>query len=48
MKTSLNSGKREGFIIVISLTLMLVMMTMGVGLYYSTKQSAELVGSKHY
>jgi len=25
--------------------LMLVMMTMGIGLYYSSKQSAELVGS---
>lgn len=45
MNTPLNSGNRKGFIIVISLTLMLVMMTMGVGLYYSTKQSAELVGA---
>ena len=45
MNTPLNSGKREGFINVITLTLMLVMMTMGVGLYYSTKQSAELVGA---
>ena len=33
-------NSREGFIIVISLTLMLVMTTMGVGLYYSSKQSA--------
>jgi len=45
MNTPLNSGNRKGFIIVISLTLMLVMMTMGIGLYYSSKQSAELVGS---
>ena len=45
MNTPLNSGYRKGFIIVISLTLMLVMMTMGIGLYYSSKQSAELVGS---
>ena len=45
MNTPLNSGNRNGFIIVISLTLMLVMMTMGIGLYYSSKQSAELVGA---
>ena len=45
MNTHLNSSNRKGFIIVISLTLMLVMMTMGIGLYYSSKQSAELVGS---
>ena len=45
MNTPLNSGNRKGFIIVISLTLMLVMMTMGIGLYYSSKQSAELVGA---
>ena len=43
MNTPLNSSKRDGFIIVISLTLMLVMMTMGIGLYYSTEQSSELV-----
>jgi hypothetical protein len=46
MNTPLNSSNRNGFIIVISLTLMLVMMTMGIGLYYSSKQSAELVGAK--
>ena len=45
MNTPLNLGNRKGFIIVISLTLMLVMMTMGIGLYYSSKQSAELVGA---
>lgn len=45
MNNSLNSGNRKGFIIVISLTLMLVMMTMGIGLYFSSKQSAELVGA---
>ena len=33
-------NNRPGFIIVISLVLMLVMTTMGVGLYYSSKQSA--------
>ena len=40
MRRRLNKNSREGFIIVISLTLMLVMTTMGVGLYYSSKQSA--------
>ena len=45
MNIPLNSGNRKGFIIVISLTLMLVMMTMGIGLYFSSKQSAELVGA---
>ena len=45
MKTSLTNNSRKGFILVISLTLMLVMITMGVGLYYSSKQSAELVGA---
>ena len=44
MNTLKYSSNRDGFIIVISLTLMLVMMTMGVGLYYSTKQSSEMVG----
>ena len=44
MNTPIHSSKRDGFIIVVSLTLMLVMMTMGIGLYYSTKQSSELVG----
>ena len=40
MSRRLNKNSKEGFIIVISLTLMLVMTTMGVGLYYSSKQSA--------
>ena len=44
MNNPIYSSKRDGFIIVVSLTLMLVMMTMGIGLYYSTKQSSELVG----
>jgi Tfp pilus assembly protein PilX len=44
MKTSLNSVGKKGFIIVISLTLMLVMITMGVGLYFSAKQSSNLIG----
>lgn len=44
MNTPLSIGTRKGFIIVISLTLMLVMITMGVGLYYSSKQATEQVG----
>ena len=44
MNHPLNKNSREGFIIVISLTLMLVMMVMGVGLYFSSKQAAEQVG----
>ena len=45
MNNSLNKNSRESFIIVISLTLMLVMTTMGIGLYYSSKQAAELAGA---
>ena len=45
MNTPLNLGNRKGFIIVISLTLMLVMTSMGIGLYYSTKQTTKLVGA---
>jgi Tfp pilus assembly protein PilX len=44
MITSSNLNNRNGFIIVISLTLMLVMTSMGIGLYYSSKKTAELVG----
>ena len=44
MSISRQPGSRQGFIIVITLVLMLVMMTMGVGLYYSTKQTAQQVG----
>jgi len=44
MSRRFNKNSREGFIIVISLTLMLVMTTMGVGLYYSSKQSSEQIG----
>jgi len=34
---------RKGFIIVITLILLLVMTTMGIGLFYSTKQTAKQV-----
>ena len=44
MSISRQPGSRKGFIIVITLVLMLVMTTMGVGLYYSTKQTAQEVG----
>ena len=44
MIISTQPGSRKGFIIVITLVLMLVMTTMGVGLYYSTKQTAQEVG----
>ena len=44
MSISRQLGKRQGFIIVITLVLMLVMTTMGVGLNYSTKQTAQQVG----
>jgi|TARA_B110000196_G_scaffold45158_1_gene35567 type IV pilus assembly protein PilX len=44
MNTQINNNSRKGFIIVISLTLMLVMMTMGIGLYFSSKQASEMVG----
>jgi len=43
IKTKFKGGK-EGFIIVISLILVLVMMTLGVGLYYAAKQTSEQVG----
>ena len=43
MSRRLNKNSREGFIIVISLTLMLVMTTMGIGLYYASKKATEQV-----
>tara|TARA_B110000093_G_scaffold151519_1_gene166023 strand:+ start:16 stop:567 length:552 start_codon:yes stop_codon:yes gene_type:complete len=45
MSRRLNKNSREGFIIVISLMLMLVMTTMGVGLYYSSKQTSKEVAN---
>jgi len=38
-------NNRSGFIIVVTLILMLVMTTMGVGLFYSSKQAAKEVSS---
>jgi type IV pilus assembly protein PilX len=43
MNISQQSNTRKGFIIVITLILLLVMTTMGIGLFYSTKQTAKQV-----
>jgi Tfp pilus assembly protein PilX len=45
MSISRQPGTRQGFIIVVTLTLMLVMMTMGIALFYSAKQTVEQVNS---
>ena len=45
MSISRQPGKRQGFIIVVTLTLMLVMMTMGIALFYSAKQTVKQVNS---
>jgi type IV pilus assembly protein PilX len=44
MNISQQSNTRKGFIIVITLVILLVMTSMGVGLFYSTKQTAKQVG----
>ena len=49
IKHPIQTHNRKGFIIVITLVLLLVMTTMGIGLFYSTKQTAKQVsisGSK--
>ena len=45
MNISRQPGTRQGFIIVVTLTLMLVMMTMGIGLFYSSKQTVKQVNA---
>ena len=45
MNISRQPGTRQGFIIVVTLTLMLVMMTMGIALFYSSKQTVKQVNS---
>ena len=45
MNISRQPGKRQGFIIVVTLVLMLVMMTMGVALFYSAKQTVKQVNT---
>jgi len=44
MNKLMTNNYRQGSIIVVTLILLLVMTTMGVGLLYSTKKSAEQVG----
>jgi len=43
MNFSKQSNTRKGFIIVITLIILLVMTTMGIGMFYSTKQTAKQV-----
>jgi type IV pilus assembly protein PilX len=43
MNTLIPNNTRKGFIVVITLILLLVMTTMGIGLFYSTKQTAKQV-----
>jgi type IV pilus assembly protein PilX len=43
MNISQQPNIRKGFIIVITLVILLVMTTMGIGLFYSTKQTAKQV-----
>jgi type IV pilus assembly protein PilX len=43
MNISQQSNTRKGFIIVITLIILLVMTTMGIGMFYSTKQTAKQV-----
>ena len=45
MNISQQPGKRQGFIIVVTLVLMLVMMTMGIALFYSSKQTVKQVNA---
>ena len=45
MNISRQPGSRQGFIIVVTLVLMLVMMTMGVALFYSSKQTVKQVNT---
>jgi len=45
MNISRQPGTRQGFIIVVTLTLMLVMMTMGIALFYSSKQTVKQVNA---
>ena len=45
MSISRQPGTRQGFIIVVTLTLMLVMMTMGIALFYSAKHTVKQVNA---
>ncbi len=45
MNTLTSNSYRQGSIIVIALVMLLVMTTMGIGLFYSTKQTAKQVSA---
>ena len=47
MKQVAQNSTREGFVIVITLVLLLVMTTMGIGLFYETKKTANQVRSNN-
>ena len=47
MKHIAQNSTREGFVIVITLVLLLVMTTMGIGLFYETKKTASQVRSNN-
>ncbi len=47
MKHIAQNSMREGFVIVITLVLLLVMTTMGIGLFYETKKTANQVRSNN-
>jgi type IV pilus assembly protein PilX len=47
MKPIVQHSSREGFVIVITLVLLLVMTTMGIGLFYETKKTANQVRSNN-
>ncbi len=47
MKHIAQNSTREGFVIVITLVLLLVMTTMGIGLFYETKKTANQVRSNN-
>ena len=47
MKLIDQNSTREGFVIVITLVLLLVMTTMGIGLFYETKKTANQVRSNN-
>jgi len=47
MKPIVQHSSREGFVIIITLVLLLVMTTMGIGLFYETKKTASQVRSNN-
>jgi len=47
MRCTVQNSTREGFVIIITLVLLLVMTTMGIGLFYETKKTASQVRSNN-